>query len=100
MGRLVAVAAIEAAGIGARIGSVWGVGWRSPVGGVPTPGCCQGFYRDASEPVSIDDSRGLEAGPVDMARVHASAEKNGGIENIWPPPFTQLTQAEPRSGRN
>lgn len=65
-----------------------------------TPGCCQGFYRDASEPVSIDDSRGLEAGPVDMARVHASAEKNGGIEILGPPPFTQLTQAEPRSGRN
>lgn len=65
-----------------------------------TPGCCQGFYWDASEPVSIDDSRGLEAGPVDMARVQASAEKNGGIEILGPPPFTQLTQAEPRSGRN
>src|SRR6266705_1293107 len=38
-----------------------------------TPGCCQAFYRDASEPVADGDRRGIDAGPVDMSRVHASA---------------------------
>src|SRR6266851_3061056 len=38
-----------------------------------TPGCCQGFYWDGSEPVPPGDSRGVDAGPVDMARVRASA---------------------------
>jgi quercetin dioxygenase-like cupin family protein len=52
-----------------------------------TPGCCEAFYRDASEPVSADDGRGLEAGPVDMRRVQSSAAKNGGIEILGPPPF-------------
>src|SRR3954471_23755677 len=50
-----------------------------------TPGCCEAFYRDASEPVAADDRRGLEAGPVDMARVRSSAERNSGIEIIGPP---------------
>jgi quercetin dioxygenase-like cupin family protein len=48
-----------------------------------TPGCCQAFYRDASEPVSGQ----YELGVVDMARVQASAMKNGGIEILGPPPF-------------
>ncbi|MGI8662903.1 MAG: cupin domain-containing protein [Acidimicrobiales bacterium] len=48
-----------------------------------TPGCCQAFYWDASVPVSVGD----DAGPVDMARVQASAKKNGGIELLGPPPF-------------
>ena len=52
-----------------------------------TPGCCQAFYWDASEPVASDDTRGLHAGPVDMSRVQASAAKNGGIEILGPPPF-------------
>jgi len=52
-----------------------------------TPGCCQAFYWDASEPVTTDDSRGADEGPVDMARVLASANKNGGIEILGPPPF-------------
>lgn len=47
-----------------------------------TPGCCQAFYWDASEPRTGD-----EAGAVDMNRVRASAEKNGGIEILGPPPF-------------
>jgi uncharacterized cupin superfamily protein len=51
-----------------------------------TPGCCQAFYRDASEPVTADDSR-ADDGPVDMARVQASAQRNGGIEILGPPPF-------------
>jgi mannose-6-phosphate isomerase-like protein (cupin superfamily) len=52
-----------------------------------TPGCCQAFYWDASEPVGPDDSRGPDEGPVDMARVQASASKNAGIEILGPPPF-------------
>ena len=52
-----------------------------------TPGCCQAFYWDASEPVNADDSRGADEGPVDMARVQASAHANGGIEILGPPPF-------------
>jgi quercetin dioxygenase-like cupin family protein len=47
-----------------------------------TPGCCQAFYWDASEPVV-----GRGGGTVDMNRVRASAEKNGGIEILGPPPF-------------
>lgn len=54
-----------------------------------TPGCCQAFYWDASEPVPRDDSRGIDAGPVNMDRVLASAKKNGGIEILGPPPFGQ-----------
>ena len=52
-----------------------------------TPGCCQAFYWDASEPVGSDDTRGVDGGPVDMSRVQASAAKNGGIEILGPPPF-------------
>jgi len=47
-----------------------------------TPGCCQAFYWDASEPLT-----GNEARSVDMERVRASADKNGGIEILGPPPF-------------
>ncbi len=57
-----------------------------------TPGCCQAFYWDASEPVASDDHRGVEHGPVDMARVQASAVKNGGIEILGPPPFGPATR--------
>jgi hypothetical protein len=54
-----------------------------------TPGCCQAFYWDASEPVPTGDTRGIHAGPLDMGRVQASAKKNGGIEILGPPPFSQ-----------
>ncbi len=50
-----------------------------------TPGCCQAFYMDASEPLDAD----VDTGPVDFARIHASAERNGGIEILGPPPFTR-----------
>jgi quercetin dioxygenase-like cupin family protein len=53
-----------------------------------TPGCCEAFYRDASEPVPGDGPAGADTGPVDMARVQASAAKNGGIEILGPPPFS------------
>src|SRR3954447_2241536 len=49
-----------------------------------TPGCCQAFYMDASEPAADEDETGSS---VDMARVKASAKKNGGIEILGPPPF-------------
>jgi quercetin dioxygenase-like cupin family protein len=48
-----------------------------------TPGCCQAFYWDASEPAV----EGAEGGTLDMGRVQASAIKNGGIEILGPPPF-------------
>lgn len=51
-----------------------------------TPGCCQAFYWDASEPISADRPA---SGAVDFARVHASAKQNGGIEILGPPPFAQ-----------
>jgi quercetin dioxygenase-like cupin family protein len=50
-----------------------------------TPGCCQAFYWDASEPAS--EAAGSLTGPVDMAKVQASARANGGIELLGPPPF-------------
>ena len=59
-----------------------------------TPGRCQAFYWDASEPVDSDDNRSVGAGPVDMGRVQASAHKNGGIEIVGPPPFTQIAGAD------
>lgn len=60
---------------------------RRPVAVSPHSGCCQAFYWDASESVASDDTRGIDAGPVDMGRVQASANKNGGIEILGPPPF-------------
>jgi quercetin dioxygenase-like cupin family protein len=49
-----------------------------------TPGSSEAFYRGASEPSTSD----LEiSAPVDFARVRASAELNGGIEILGPPPF-------------
>lgn len=53
-----------------------------------TPGCCQAFYMDASEPVHSDDVGDLASGPVDMGRVRAAAQRSGGIEILGPPPFT------------
>ena len=52
-----------------------------------TPGCCQSFYWDASEPL---DAANGDGGTVDMARVRASAMKNGGIEILGPPPFDSV----------
>ena len=49
-----------------------------------TPGSCEAFYVDASEPLSADSEAG---GQVDFARVQASAERNGGIVLLGPPPF-------------
>ncbi len=51
-----------------------------------TPGCCQAFYWDASEPIGPD---AIGSGTVDFARIHASAARNGGIKILGPPPFAQ-----------
>ena len=48
------------------------------------PGRVEAFYRGASEPATADV---LAAGPVDFDRVRESAEKNGGLEILGPPPF-------------
>lgn len=49
-----------------------------------TPGTSEAFYRGASEPSTSE----LEASaPVDFARVRESAQRNGGIEILGPPPF-------------
>jgi quercetin dioxygenase-like cupin family protein len=50
-----------------------------------TPGSCEAFYWDASEPIAGDDTD--PTGPVDFDRVRASALANGGIEILGPPPF-------------
>ena len=50
-----------------------------------TPGCCQAFYWDASEPTTSDHP-GTQT--VDFAMVQASAKANGGIDILGPPPFT------------
>jgi quercetin dioxygenase-like cupin family protein len=52
-----------------------------------TPGCCEAFYWQASEPLTGDDSD--PTGPVDFDRVRESARRNGGIEILGPPPFTR-----------
>ena len=49
-----------------------------------TPGCCEAFYWDASEPLTSEEA---PSGPVDFDRVRASAARNGGIELLGPPPF-------------
>jgi quercetin dioxygenase-like cupin family protein len=53
-----------------------------------TPGSGQAFYRGASEPTTGDASD-----TVDIARVQASAQENGGVELLGPPPFDT---SEPR----
>ncbi|TDU88956.1 quercetin dioxygenase-like cupin family protein [Kribbella voronezhensis] len=47
-----------------------------------TPGIGQEFYWGASEPFDPD-----QPGVVDFGRIHASAQANGGIEILGPPPF-------------
>ena len=49
-----------------------------------TPGICEAFYRGASEPLEDGDDG---SGVVNFDLVRASAEDNGGIELLGPPPF-------------
>ena len=55
-----------------------------------TPGCCQAFYWDASEPVRSDDSRGIAAGPVDMAACRLQLRRTA----------ASRSSARPRSARS
>jgi quercetin dioxygenase-like cupin family protein len=48
------------------------------------PGTCEAFYRGASVP--LDDLADAER-TVDFERVIRSAQENGGIEILGPPPF-------------
>ena len=56
-----------------------------------TPGTGQAFFRHASEPTDDD---GID-GPVDFARVQASAQEHGGVEILGPPPFVGAPGASP-----
>lgn len=49
-----------------------------------TPGCCEAFYLDASEPLTAESEL---PGVVDFELIGASAQRNGGIEILGPPPF-------------
>jgi quercetin dioxygenase-like cupin family protein len=49
-----------------------------------TPGCCEAFYWDASEPLAAD---AVTPGLVDFDRIRMSAQRNGGIQLLGPPPF-------------
>jgi quercetin dioxygenase-like cupin family protein len=49
-----------------------------------TPGTAEAFFRDASEPINDDHD---PSGTVDVQRVQASAQRNGGTEILGPPPF-------------
>ncbi len=51
-----------------------------------TPGSCQAFYWDASEPITNGKPA---AQTVDFAVVQASAKANGGIVILGPPPFNR-----------
>jgi quercetin dioxygenase-like cupin family protein len=56
-----------------------------------TPGCCEAFYWNASEPMQTDGGgdrpEGGAEGVVDFDRVRASAQAHGGIVLLGPPPF-------------
>jgi quercetin dioxygenase-like cupin family protein len=53
-----------------------------------TPGCSQAFYWGASEPIGVDAGSGdTGSGQVDFARIQQSAQENGGIVILGPPPF-------------
>jgi quercetin dioxygenase-like cupin family protein len=49
-----------------------------------TPGTAETFFKDASEPAAPD---AYDSGPVDFARVQASAAASGAVEILGPPPF-------------
>jgi hypothetical protein len=55
-----------------------------------TPGTAEAFYREASEPAAPGDD---PMGAVDFARVHAAAERAGGMVVLGPPPFQQTAPA-------
>ncbi len=50
-----------------------------------TPGTAESFFRDASD--SIADTE--DSGAIDIPRVQAAAQRNGGTQILGPPPFAQ-----------
>jgi quercetin dioxygenase-like cupin family protein len=56
-----------------------------------TPGTCQAFYLGASEPLPDEVATSDAAGLVDFRRIAESAECNGGIEILGPPPFGPMS---------
>jgi mannose-6-phosphate isomerase-like protein (cupin superfamily) len=50
-----------------------------------TPASAEAFYRSASVPLSESEADG----PVEIERLKESAQRNGGIEIVGPPPFAQ-----------
>lgn len=61
-----------------------------------TPGTGQAFFCHASEPATDD---GID-GPVDFARVQASAQEHGGVEILGPPPFAAASGPSPAANRS
>ena len=61
---------------------------------VLAPGKAEAFYRGASEPAGSDAD---PSGPVDFDRLRLSAERNGGLEILGPPPFDRSQVAAPAS---
>jgi quercetin dioxygenase-like cupin family protein len=57
-----------------------------------TPGGGEAFYWGASEPIDGDDAT---PGEVDFDRIRASAEQNGGIQLLGPPPFSPVDTGAP-----
>lgn len=64
-----------------------------------TPGCCEAFYWDASEPLASDE---VASGRVDFDRIRDSAQRNGGIVLLGPrrsPPRTPSRRQGRSRGR-
>lgn len=53
---------------------------------VQTPGACQGFFSDASDPTDQTTAEG----PVDFGRVRQAAQSTGATEILGPPPFSAV----------
>jgi quercetin dioxygenase-like cupin family protein len=59
-----------------------------------TPGSAEAFYRGASEPLGDSSERPR---PVDFAKVRESADRNGGMQVLGPPPFARAEDAVARA---
>ena len=51
----------------------------------PGPAAAEQFFRDGGEPAATADLP--PDGPLDIARIQASAERNGSVQLLGPPPF-------------
>jgi quercetin dioxygenase-like cupin family protein len=57
----------------------------------PGPVAAEAFFHDGGEPAQGD--RMPPEGPLDIARIKASAEKHGSVQLLGPPPFAQPAAA-------